>query len=1077
LGSAISSNKRESRLEARSPPDPTEESVFMARCWTAFLIFGLAPAPTLATLQVTAMSPVPGTTLGVAPTLITLTLNAPPDPASVNTVSVLLTRAGADHLLGTADDVVVLPNSIALVGNQIQMDFTGLTLPNDQYRLTVRGTDLPISNLVHWWRLDDGSGTTAVDSAGAANGTLGGGGGTLPTWSAGRLGGGLLFAGTDNRVLMGAADLPAPWTAAMWVNRTASGAGDARLMDSAANSLRLEQFNSPQEVGVTMYSSVDTPFSYTAPTGQWVHLTFVGESSGTSLFVNGVFVQKVGTSLSCPLNSLGSTSFNSMAGTLDDVRIFGRVLSPNEIIAVAGLGGSVRDTSGNALDGEFTGTFPSGNGTRGGDFVADFTLSTSPARVTGMTPLPGTSVATAPSVITIATDSPLDPATVSSATALVTRAGPDGILGTADDVLISPTVVSVSGGNTIRIALPGGLPADLYQVTVSGTIPPLPAPTNSWSLDEAQGTTAVDSAGGLTGTLGGGGGTLPSWTNGRLGTGLFFNGSDNRVFLGGVDLAVPWTTTLWVYRLNSVHEDARLTDSNSYSLRLEQYNYTKEVGVSIYGSTDATFSYTAPIGQWVHLSFVGDSLGTSLYVNGVFSQKIGTVIASPRNAMGSGGYNSMVGILDEIQNYDSALTSSQIQRLAALGGAVRNTSSVLLDGEFSGTFPSGNGIAGGDFVATFTVLSGPPSPPAPPTGLVAQAGDSLVALSWVGSIGASSYTVRRSLASGGPYTVIASGLTSPSYLDTGLSNQTTYFYEVTAVNGAGESGESNKASATPSAPPPQGSVQELTNITVGGCGATGAEILIPIALLWGFRSTRRGRPTRKWIFLLVIFTLEEAPSLPAQEPERPGPSPENSKLEPRSTREPPPGGGEPHGLPTRLAENDMEKNVFLVQARGGAWLNPSFDATTDLGLRQIKSGAIPEAGLDVGYRSGHWIIEASIDYGAAHDVEIWAGGVRGGLVQPVPLEDLTSVPIFLGLSMGVIGGHLQVSIPGFGNFKSAWGFQARAEIMAGVLPSGFLTLWADFRSLAFEFEGNVLSGDTKAMGATLALGGGLLVQF
>jgi hypothetical protein len=35
----------------------------------------------------------------------------------------------------------------------------------------------------------------------------------------------------------------------------------------------------------------------------------------------------------------------------------------------------IRDLGGNALDGEFSGTFPSGNGTQGGNFVATFTVA------------------------------------------------------------------------------------------------------------------------------------------------------------------------------------------------------------------------------------------------------------------------------------------------------------------------------------------------------------------------------------------------------------------------------------------------------------------------------------------------------------------------------------------------------------------------------------------------------------------------------------------------------------------------------------------------------------------------------
>jgi fibronectin type 3 domain-containing protein len=89
------------------------------------------------------------------------------------------------------------------------------------------------------------------------------------------------------------------------------------------------------------------------------------------------------------------------------------------------------------------------------------------------------------------------------------------------------------------------------------------------------------------------------------------------------------------------------------------------------------------------------------------------------------------------------------------------------------------------------------NPPAAPTGLTATAGNAQVSLSWTASSGASSYNVYRSTTSGGPYTRIATGITTTSYTDTTVVNGTTYYYVVTAVNANGESGFSNQASATP----------------------------------------------------------------------------------------------------------------------------------------------------------------------------------------------------------------------------------------------------------------------------------------
>jgi pectate lyase len=101
-----------------------------------------------------------------------------------------------------------------------------------------------------------------------------------------------------------------------------------------------------------------------------------------------------------------------------------------------------------------------------------------------------------------------------------------------------------------------------------------------------------------------------------------------------------------------------------------------------------------------------------------------------------------------------------------------------------------------DFLVT-SIGGGGGNPPAAPTGLVATAGNAQVTLNWNASSGASSYNVKRSTTSGGPYTTIATGVTSTSYTNTGLANGTTYFYVISAVNAVGESGNSNQASATP----------------------------------------------------------------------------------------------------------------------------------------------------------------------------------------------------------------------------------------------------------------------------------------
>lgn len=82
-----------------------------------------------------------------------------------------------------------------------------------------------------------------------------------------------------------------------------------------------------------------------------------------------------------------------------------------------------------------------------------------------------------------------------------------------------------------------------------------------------------------------------------------------------------------------------------------------------------------------------------------------------------------------------------------------------------------------------------------PTGLVATASDTKVALSWTAN-GATSYNVKRSLTSGRGY-VTLSNVSASSFTDATVTNGTTYYYVVSAVISGVESGNSAEVVATP----------------------------------------------------------------------------------------------------------------------------------------------------------------------------------------------------------------------------------------------------------------------------------------
>jgi hypothetical protein len=134
--------------------------------------------------------------------------------------------------------------------------------------------------------------------------------------------------------------------------------------------------------------------------------------------------------------------------------------------------------------------------------------------------------------------------------------------------------------------------------------------------------------------------------------------------------------------------------------------------------------------------------------------------------------------------------------------------------------------------------------PPVPVGLAASVASAQVGLTWTVSAGASGYHVKRASANGGPFTVIATQ-TSASYIDTGLTNGTTYYYVVSALDSAGESGNSGQVSATPagtsmaSTPPaicptPFNEDTSATTATVGsGSAASCTEAALAGALAKG----------------------------------------------------------------------------------------------------------------------------------------------------------------------------------------------------------------------------------------------------
>ena len=91
-------------------------------------------------------------------------------------------------------------------------------------------------------------------------------------------------------------------------------------------------------------------------------------SGGDGTFADGNEMQVTAASISVPAANPQSAGFDLTGVSLAD--------DTYRIQLLGGAGNAIQDLDGNALDGEFLGNLPSGNGVAGGDFVVQFTITT-----------------------------------------------------------------------------------------------------------------------------------------------------------------------------------------------------------------------------------------------------------------------------------------------------------------------------------------------------------------------------------------------------------------------------------------------------------------------------------------------------------------------------------------------------------------------------------------------------------------------------------------------------------------------------------------------------------------------------
>ncbi|HTV41152.1 MAG TPA: immunoglobulin domain-containing protein [Candidatus Sulfotelmatobacter sp.] len=142
-------------------------------------------------------------------------------------------------------------------------------------------------------------------------------------------------------------------------------------------------------------------------------------------------------------------------------------------------------------------------------------------------------------------------------------------------------------------------------------------------------------------------------------------------------------------------------------------------------------------------------------------------------------------------NYEieQSLTSGGPYTWIAATSGISYTNAGLTNGVayyFVVTAANPNGISANSVEASAT-----PQVPLPiaPAGLAATASNGQIQLTWNAVSGAANYYLKRATSDGGPYAIIAE-VPQPAWNDPVVNNGVTYYYVVSAVNAAGQSGNS-----------------------------------------------------------------------------------------------------------------------------------------------------------------------------------------------------------------------------------------------------------------------------------------------
>ncbi len=217
--------------------------------------------------------------------------------------------------------------------------------------------------LAAYWRFDDGTGNTAADSSGNGNhGTLVNG----PLWTGGKYGGALGFDGIDDRVSI--ADSPSlrdplkgNFSIMQWIRANSTGYEDFVLYGAADGSYYVLIRLDSGRIQFAIWDGINGQNYWSTTTyndNEYHHVAIVRDLAGGAykIYADGALLGTAAINTTVMNDkavylTLGSSSWDSFNGTIDEVKIYKRAFSAAEIGKESLLGTSGK----NIIGGPWTG--------------------------------------------------------------------------------------------------------------------------------------------------------------------------------------------------------------------------------------------------------------------------------------------------------------------------------------------------------------------------------------------------------------------------------------------------------------------------------------------------------------------------------------------------------------------------------------------------------------------------------------------------------------------------------------------------------------------------------------------------